>query len=1025
IVQPLLHQGLKYRIGITSGVAYTGIIGGQERCQYAAVGSSINLAARLMMCAEWGEILVGEQVQKERFFKFAFKGNITYKGIMEAVPTFQLVGKKEDEKNDFIGRMVGRDLQLSQLLQFIEPVLHEQNGRVIYIYGEAGIGKSRLAFEAKKNMLDRYDIEWFNCPCDQILRKPFNPFTTFLRQYFEQTSEQQAADNLKSFEIIFQQFIVDCQHSQHPEARSIIQELRRTRSVLAALVGLQTDNSLWEQLDAKGRFENALSAMRNFIMAAALQNPVIVEVEDIHWLDDYSKTLLSDIKKVMPQFPITLFFTARYNDDGSPTLLFERETTPTLQIDLNILSPEALTDFARARLSGGNISNELKEFFLRATNGNPFYIEQLLEYFKENNLLTLLNGEWHIKDNQVRLSDSINAVLTARIDRLSVIVKETVKAAAVIGREFEVPVLVEVMRRNDEYIKANGNTSNVVSEQVKTAERGQIWRAVNELRYIFKHALLREAVYDMQLRTRLRELHYLIAKAIEKLYENNLESRYVDLAYHYEQAERIEETNFYLKHAADNAFRNYQNKQALDFYEKLYSKFKKQNAIAKQVHTLLKMIKVLELTGNWQQCKVYLDTAQELLQEHPTLNITLAGRTYNSLGRLHMLQGAYTQAFEQLQHSVTYFEQDKDEIGLSKVYGDLGNLFLRQGKYEEAKAYFINSIQLGKGVLNPGSLAQNVANLGLTHMNLGEYADAIACQREQLELCKANNDKSGMAVLLTNMGIVCIDKGDYVEAQNCLEEGLQLSRALGNKQLTSIAMGCLGTVFEEQGNYSAARMCYKDDLQIVEELGDKQGIAIVYGLLGGLYSIQGEFEQAIEFLTINLHGCRQLGYKKGIAKALNNLADIYVLKQQFDAAIVHYSEAIQICRQIQNKLVLGQSLIERANIYIKTNQLGDAHTDWQESAGIAQQLGNAELQFDAAIVQGRLLAKKGEVNTAENLYNQLLQKASKEKDSAAIYFELYQLLNRNADKLAARQRYQQLYAKTPQYLYAIRLEILG
>jgi predicted ATPase len=136
----------------------------------------------------------------------------------------------------------------------------------------------------------------------------------------------------------------------------------------------------------------------------------------------------------------------------------------------------------------------------------------------------------------------MNAVLTARVDRLSFLVRETVKAAAVIGREFDLPVLSEVMKNQEDFIARNGNSHLLLKEQIQTAERSQIWHAMNELRYIFRHSLLREAIYDMQMRVRLRELHASIAESIEKLYAQNLDERFVDLAFHYEQAENTVKT---------------------------------------------------------------------------------------------------------------------------------------------------------------------------------------------------------------------------------------------------------------------------------------------------------------------------------------------------------------------------------------------------------------------------------------------------------------------------------------------------
>jgi predicted ATPase len=207
---------------------------------------------------------------------------------------------------------------------------------------------------------------------------------------------------------------------------------------------------------------------------------------------------------------------------------------------------------------------DLLELLQRMTQGNPFYLEQMADYFREADLLKNTGGLLQLKNQDIQISDSVKQIMMARIDRLSGLVKETVKAAAVIGREFELPVLSAVMARQEEFVSKNGDLDLVLREQIQTAEKWQIWHAMNELRYIFRHSLLREAAYDMQLRTRLRELHQLIAEAIEQLYPNS-EERFVDLAFHYEQAEDEKKTNKFLEKAARYAQRNFLNRQALKY----------------------------------------------------------------------------------------------------------------------------------------------------------------------------------------------------------------------------------------------------------------------------------------------------------------------------------------------------------------------------------------------------------------------------------------------------------------------------
>ncbi len=1026
-VQQLEKKGFKLRAGIASGLAYTGIVGGEERCQYAAVGNRVNLAARLMIKAKWGEILVDDEMQKYPGFKFVHLGNKKYKGIDDIISTHQLLGRNLDDRPTYSGEMIGRNVELAKLKSAAAPILNGNFAGIVRVYGEAGIGKSRLTYELRNALLARKDINWYTCPADQILKKPFNPFIAHLKAFFKQSPENNYDQNKAQFEKKFKQLIQESDVPEHPESVQIIKELKRTESILAAQIGILYTDSLWEKLDAKGRFQNTLTAFENFFIAGSLIRPLVLELEDGHWFDNSSIEFLNSLISKLKYYPVFILMTSRYKDDGTKPILFTRETIAknqilTAEVDLYILQPKALKSFAEAKLQG-KIHPSFEALLAKTSNGNPFYLEQILAYFRESDLLKLEEGLWNIKDSSIKLSGSINAILMARIDRLSTLVKETVKAAAVIGREFEIPVLTEVMKQNAEFVNKNGNTISVLKEQVKTAERGQIWQAVNELRYMFKHSLLRETVYDMQLRTRLRRLHLLIGVAIEKLYPQNIEEKYVDLAFHFGQAEVTDKTNEYLEKAADFAKNNYQNRQAIEFYEKLADKLEIKGDTANLTKTLLKEGSVLELIGEWDTCEtIYLKAYKTAKKTNDPL---LLGRANNDLGRLLILKGEYETAKKHLERSATYFEKLDDDLGNFKLLGDLGNLYFRQGNYEEAKSYFTRSIEISDKVPHTSSFAQIVANLGLTHMNLGDYADGVKQQLSALSKCQAANDKQGMATLHTNLGIVYQEKGDFDDALKHFKEGLSISEELGNKLLKAIATGCIGSIYQHKGNYDLALQNFIEDLKLCEELGDKQGTAIALGLIGELRSIEGEFDIAIQYIEKNLELCEELGYQKGIAKAVNTLGDIYFFKKEYDKSVVYYQRAIDVSRNIENLLVLGMSLAEQGEVYIEMNEPQKAKDQAAELLDIANHLNNEELEMRGKILAVKITWMEGDKETSENILIDLLKEDHDNEIIASLHYELSKMVtSNNKHRLKALELYQELYLKIPKYIFKLRIDEL-
>jgi class 3 adenylate cyclase/tetratricopeptide (TPR) repeat protein len=1019
--------GARYRIGMTSGIAFAGVIGSQERCQYAAVGARVNLAARLMAQAEWGQVVVDENIQRNRNFKFNFHGENKYKGFEHPIPAYLLTGRNLAGRASFSGDYFGRATELQTLLDFAAPLREGRFAGVACVFGEAGIGKSRLSYEFRRNLRDSMSVSWFSCQSDQILRKEFNPFIYFLKNYFEQSPENTPERNLELFEHNFLELMYELTEIKHPEADAVRREISRTQSVLAAMVSIQYPGSLWEQLDARGRYQNGLAAMANLFVAESLLQTVVIELEDGHWYDDMSREFLSQFIRRALRYPILFLVTSRYEDDGSKSYLFRRNSLedlniPFCEVDLNFLNPEDLRAFAETRL-GGQLHIDLYELLQRMTQGNPFYVEQMADYFSEANLLKNQDGVLQLKNQDVQITDSVKEIMMARIDRLSGLVKETVKAAAVIGREFELPVLSAVMARQEDFALKNGDLDLMLKEQIQSAEKWQIWHAMNELRYIFRHSLLREAAYDMQLRTRLRELHQLIAEAIEHLYPDS-EERYVDLAFHYEQSEVDKKTNKYLEKAARYSQRNYLNRQALKFYEKLLHNLREGSKKDKKVvRFLLRKGAVHELVGQWEEAE--RDYREALERSKKDNDWYLVGRSNRRLGQLLMLRGNYTEAKEHLDIAVTGFEMANDQIGIAKTYGNLGNFFFRQGSYDSAKSWFAKSIEINRSVQRDAENAVIVANLGLIFMNQGHYDEGIRWLEEQLDISERAGDKQGLNTLYTNLGIIYLEKGALDSALLCLEKGLALSEELGNKLFMTICIGSIGSVWEKKGDYTKAMQHFERDLVLCRELGDKQGTSIACGLIGDLLSVIGEFDNAVEYLQQNLTLSRELNYKKGIAKALNTLGDTWFYKGDNARALAFYNEAIEYSREMGNKLVLGNSLIEKGAVHLQAGEVSVARQLLEEGREIGLALGNADLIFGANILRAQVIIAENNRPEALRQLQQMLAMARTEREEADIHYELRRIAeNPTPHHTRALTLYRNLYDKTPKYTYKIRVEEL-
>lgn len=467
-------RAIRWRAGVSYGVVYAGIIGSTERCEYTAIGNVVNLASRLTTAAAWGEINLSAQAVDCNTIKTTYLGEHPYKGFAQPQPTYQLVGRKTEGPAFFEQPLIGRQTEVARLLATVQPLFSGQFGGVVTITGEAGLGKSHLAYEVEQTLRQRDAVTWFTAQVDQILRQAFNPFSYFLKRYYDQAPDASNEQNKQRFEARHRALLAALQARRAAESnpRTIetltiqIAELRRVQSMLGALVGLHWPGSLYASLEGELRYQNSLLAIKALVLAETFLKPVVLLLEDLQWLDKASYDVLATLCRNVSDYPFLILITSRFLDDGSPPTLPLPAGTPTLTLDLKPLFPQELQQLTETILDGES-DEGLLALLQERTQANPFFVQQFLYYFRENDLLERApHGAWRLKHGlPFEVPTTINALLIARVDRLAQNVKDVVKAAAVLGREF------------DDHILAHMLAADIAAE-VRAAEQEQIWSRV-------------------------------------------------------------------------------------------------------------------------------------------------------------------------------------------------------------------------------------------------------------------------------------------------------------------------------------------------------------------------------------------------------------------------------------------------------------------------------------------------------------------------------------------------------------------
>jgi len=908
--------------GVTYRIAHAGFVGSHLREEYTCFGKGVNLAARFMTQAARGEIWLDEAVAQraKQHYDLDFEGAMNFKGFAEPQRVYVLIERQEDIEALPQGHLVGRQTELGQLTDFIAPLKEGRFAGVMLIVGEAGIGKSRLVhdFLTDHTSHDLENCQVFLAQADEILHSAFTPFRYWLRRYFGQSGTQSEARNKRAFNRALDRLI------DLTGDKGLAGELDRTRSFLGALVNLHWPDSLYEQLEPQGRHENTFLGLLGLLQAESLQQPVIVRLEDAHWLDEASRAFLAQLVQALTaddrkSYPIALIITSR---------LVGREIVPGdlayQQIHLARLADDQLDRLAQDQLGAAAVPSLLALLAERA-EGNPFFAEQILRYLKGQDLLVLTPEGWSVTQmpDIALLPTDVRAVLVARLDQLAQDVKEVVQAAAVLGREFEIQLLSRMLQDNQD-----------LPNKLDQVEKVGIWTLLNELHYIFRHALLRDAAYHMQLLAQRQKLHALAMTSLEDLYDQDLAPHAGELAYHAEQAGRVEKARIYLQQAGDAAREAYENSLAINYYSRALALVPGDDTETR-CQLLLAREDVQHLLGERDSQQTDLKALIDLVEGSGDLHTQaeIALRRSRYAGAI----GDHLTAIGAAQEAVEVALKSGRTAQAAQGYRYWGWYLMRQTAYEEANQRLEAGLIQAREIRNAGLEADCLNALGALALEIGDYNVASEHYRQAGVLYQQSNNKAGEARIWNNQGATASNQGQYAEAIPYYEKALEIRRQIGDRRAEGNTLYNLGGACRALGRFSRARDCYENALAITRQVGDRRGEGLALNSLGLLAANLGKFALATQYGEQSLETFEHIGDRMLISTARTNLGSYAIDRGHFEKAREHYQVCLEIAQEIERPSNEGYALWGLGEVLLHLDQPEQA-TDYFETARLKWQV---------------------------------------------------------------------------------------
>lgn len=864
-------------VGNVGNMGNMGSAGGMGRNDYTAVGDARNAAARLQQVAAPGTIVVSAATasQIEGYAQMEEQGPVRIAGRAEPLLAWRVVGLRFGQADRPISRrggplspFVGRDRELAVLLGLKEQAA-EGHGQVVGLAGEAGSGKSRLLYELRQRLGSR-PVAYLSGRCLSYgTGIPYLPLLDLLRGAWglaESPSPAEAAAKIRA------------------SLAEVGDDPGESLPYFLRLLGIREGADGLAGLEPQAIQTRTFAALRRMLLAASRRSLLILEIEDLHWIDATSEELLASLVETLAAASILLLVT--YRAGYSPRWMDKSYAT---QINMRSLSAEDSRTVVAAILKRSQVSEELASSVLPKAEGNPFYLEELTRSLVEQGA-------------DAAVPDTVQGLLAARIDRLPQEHKRVLQTASVLGREIPLDLLAAIWDRPTRL--------EPLLLDLKRWEFLHESPTVEQNLYVFHHALTQEVAYQTLLSGRRQALHAAAGRALERLHEGHLEEVYDRLIYHYPKTAETAKAVLYLTLFADRAARNYAHaeaaqalRQALEHAERLPAGERDPRLLdlvlrlASSLLPLARFPETLELLKHYRAALgAVADPAfsacfffwlahtysylgnQEEAAENARLSIAAAesagdeatqGKASYVLGRDCFWSGRFSEGIEHSLKAIVLLERSGEPWWQGQAYWVAGFHHYALGRLEAALLAMSRAHAIGEAL---GDHRLDTSwSTGYFHASTGDVERGIADCRGGFERAR---DPLNTAAALGFLGYAYLEKGEVPEAREALERSVRMLRQTGFQPLLGWFLAFLAEADLKDGATAKARELALQALAITREAKFLFGVGLAQRTLGRIERGSGDLAAAQIYLREALDTFTALEVPFEVARTHVDLAEL-------------------------------------------------------------------------------------------------------------------------------------------------------
>jgi adenylate cyclase len=814
------------QIGLSRGSLRSGTYGHAMRRTFVCLGDAVNLAARLMSKAPPGGIYVAEPVHDAAGDAFIWQRlpDLTVKGKSQPIVAYSLEGSLERasrRKLRFELRLVGRRRELGLLHARLADATAGR-GRILGLAAEAGMGKSRLVAEFVRSARRSGHLVAFG-ECQAFGTSiAYFPFREVWRRLLRVEDEDSEAEQVARL---------------HAELARIDPGLVPRAPLLAGLLGLSIpDSDLTRSFDAKLRKASLEDLLATCLAARAKDEPLVIVLEDCHWIDELSRDLLQALTREADA--LRVLFVLAYRPAGTRGGGLGVETSPSFdELALERLDDEDAAGVVRSKLAqvlgqDAEAPEELARLVAERAEGNPLYIEELVSYIAGRGI----DASDPEALRSLQLPDSLQSIVLSRIDTIAEDPRRTMKVASVVGRVFRAPMLPGAYEELGSLDEVRGQL-----EQLRVADLVALERE-EDLSYLFKHVVTQEVAYESMPFALRSVLHRRLAGYLETSEPEAVERNLDLLAHHYWRGDDDAKKRDYLARAGAAAQASYANAAAIDYLGRLISLL---DGVA-MVEPTLRLAEVLQLTGDVARAEELVAQVRPVAAEAGERR--LVARCDLSLAESARRLGRFDDATALLGEAREAFEAVGDDAGVAEVLQVTGTVNAQRGNLEEARRAYEAGLAIREGLGDAAGVAALTNNLGIVAQQEGDIDRARALGQRALLLYTDLGDRRRISACEINLGWIEGNAGELEAALRHGEEAIRLAREVGDRLYLATAQNNLGDALRDLGRLDDAAAAYGAAVDAYRSLGNPGPMMALFEDLAVLASLRRQHADAFRLL---------------------------------------------------------------------------------------------------------------------------------------------------------------------------------